>query len=161
MPQNIQILNFKGLSPCNHATGFNLDDILEIEKSSFISPWTKAMFEAELKNPAARFMVWALEGGKLAGYVLYWVLENETNILNIAVANPFRRQGIAKRMLQYVEDDSLKNNSCSVFLEVRPSSIEALGLYLSNGFKQIATRKKYYITEDALILHKKLGASPR
>jgi len=152
MPQNIVISDFKPN---------DLEYVLAIEKSVFSSPWTFEMFQDAVNNNVTRFKTAKLlENGfvsKICGYVVYWILEGETSILNIAVAQQFQRMGIARQMLDYLEADSTANDSFDVFLEVRPSNSQALGLYLNNGFKQIDVRKKYYVTEDALILHKKLG----
>jgi ribosomal-protein-alanine N-acetyltransferase len=48
------------------------------------------------------------------------------------------------------------------FLEVRPTNVEALGLYESFGFRVIGRRKGYYFDtgEDALVMEARLSAEP-
>jgi ribosomal-protein-alanine N-acetyltransferase len=138
-----------------NAKSADLAPILAIERNAFSSPWTEEMFIDALKNSTTRFKV-AASFGKIIGYIIYWVLAGETSLLDIAVVKEYRRKGIAKQMLEFMEADSVKNNSREIFLEVRPSNKEALSLYLNFGYKQIDVRKKYYTTEDALILRKQL-----
>jgi ribosomal-protein-alanine N-acetyltransferase len=130
-----------------------LDDIIAIEERSFKKPWTKEMFLSSLSNKKLRFKV-ALEDGKTAGFCLYWTIEGETEILNIAVDPLFRRRSIANNMLEYMEKDAKTENSKAVFLEVRESNAPAVNLYLSFGFQKIGIRKKYYVDEDAIVLRK-------
>ena len=47
-----------------------------------------------------------------------------------------------------------------VFLEVRPTNVEAVALYEGFGFRVIGRRKGYYFDtgEDALVMEARLGA---
>jgi len=95
-------------------------------------------------NPAdylAQECVVASRGGRVAGFIVVRVISpDETEILNVAVAPEFRRQGIAGRLVQYV----LETHPGNVYLEVRQSNLAALKLYESRGFHQISRREKYY-----------------
>ena len=130
-----------------------IDDIIEIENESFERPWTRAMFESSAKNPAVCFKV-AREDGRTAGYCIYWIAGGDTEILNIAVAKEFRGRSFARNMLALAEEMSKEAGSGAIFLEVRESNKAAVNLYLSSGFEKTGIRKKYYITEDAVLLKK-------
>jgi ribosomal-protein-alanine N-acetyltransferase len=80
-------------------------------------------------------------GKALAGFLVARTLtEGEYEILNLAVALDFRREGVARRLLQaYLE--SVKG---SVYLEVRESNAAARNLYKSMGFQEVAARRGYY-----------------
>jgi ribosomal-protein-alanine N-acetyltransferase len=44
-------------------------------------------------------------------------------------------------------------------LEVRPSNLNAINLYIKSGFKQVSVRKAYYNNgEDAFLMYKRLGS---
>lgn len=142
--ENLQIGNF--------SDDF-LNDIIEIEKRSFKKPWTEEMFLNSFLNKKVSFKV-AFDNGKIAGFCLYWTIEGETELLNIAVDPLYRRRSIAKSMLEYMEKDIKKENSGIVFLEVRESNVAAISLYTSLGYRKAGIRKKYYVDEDAIVLRK-------
>jgi ribosomal-protein-alanine N-acetyltransferase len=64
----------------------------------------------------------------------------EYEILNIAVAPEWRRQGVAK----YLISDCIMPVDGTVYLEVRASNQAALNLYKSFGFLEVASRHGYY-----------------
>ena len=66
--------------------------------------------------------------------------EDEWELLNIAVAQEFRRKGLA-RALWSAAVTSFRG---TIFLEVRASNQAAINLYKSLNFKGISTRKNYY-----------------
>ena len=59
-------------------------------------------------------------------------------------------------------EDARRKNVELVFLEVRPTNVEALTLYESLGFRVIGRRKGYYFDtgEDALVMEARLSAEP-
>jgi ribosomal-protein-alanine N-acetyltransferase len=83
----------------------------------------------------------ASSGNALAGFLVARTLtEGEYEILNLAVALAFRREGVARSLLRaYLE--SVKG---SVYLEVRESNAAARNLYKSMGFQEVAVRPGYY-----------------
>ncbi|MCL2143952.1 MAG: ribosomal protein S18-alanine N-acetyltransferase [Endomicrobia bacterium] len=131
----------------------DIDDIILIEERSFKQPWTKAMFASSALNEKVRFKV-ALEEGQIAAFCIYLTIEGETEILSIAVDPQFRRRSIAKKMLEYMQNDVKTENPGNIFLEVRESNDAAQKLYLSFGFEKIGIRKAYYTDEDAIVLRK-------
>jgi ribosomal-protein-alanine N-acetyltransferase len=137
-------------------SAFYLDDIAEIEKKSFLRPWTQDMFLSSAANEAIHFKV-AVENGKTVGYCVFWIVGGETEILNIAVDPALRGKSYGRQILECVCEISKKSGSKAIFLEVRQSNCAALGLYGAFGFEQIGIRKKYYINEDAIVMRKQLN----
>ena len=79
--------------------------------------------------------------GTMAGFaVARSTAPDELEILNVAVDPPFRRRGVARKLIQQV----LTGYRGAVFLEVRQSNVAARKLYHSLGFETIAVRKDYY-----------------
>lgn len=78
------------------------------------------------------------------------VAVGENEVLNLAVAPEWRRQGVARRLL----DVAFAALPGEWFLEVRESNEEARRLYESLGFQTAGRRARYYRDpdEDALIL---------
>ncbi|MBV8864611.1 MAG: GNAT family N-acetyltransferase, partial [Acidobacteriaceae bacterium] len=63
----------------------------------------------------------------------------ECEILNVAVAQPFRRSRIATLLLR-----NELASGCIYFLEVRESNVAAQTLYRKLGFREISRRERYY-----------------
>ena len=136
----------------------DLDEVLEIERASFQTPWSRGAFRYELtQNRVARSVVVRI-AGRLVGYLCLWEIGHEIHITNLAVRPDFRRRGIARALLSHVMDGARQSNVELVFLEVRPTNLEALALYESFGFRVIGRRKGYYFDtgEDALVMEARL-----
>ena len=132
----------------------DLDDVLAIERVSFKTPWSRAAFRYELtQNRVARCMV-ARAGARLCGYLCLWEIGHEIHITNLAVHPEWRRRGIARALLESILTEGRARGVLLAFLEVRPTNLEALGLYESLGFRVIGQRKGYYFDtgEDALVM---------
>ena len=64
----------------------------------------------------------------------------ECEILNLAVAPDYRRQGVAHALLAAL----LESFSGAIYLEVRASNTAARSLYKSLGFEEVTARPEYY-----------------
>ena len=126
--------------------------VAALEKQFFSEPWDEASVRSELTNKLALWLV-AVEDGELAGYVGSQTVLQEADMMNIAVAEGFRRRGIARNL---VEELIRRLDAYQLTLEVRVSNAPAIALYESMGFQQVGLRKNYYRKpkEDALILRK-------
>jgi len=135
----------------------DLDEILEVEKSCFRSPWTRHMFEDELYNSNAYYYVIDVDG-KIAGYAGFWKIIDEAHITNIAVHRDYRRRGYGKALVKTLLDKAKELEIIAVTLEVRVSNTAAISLYESFGFVSSGVRRGYYSdnNEDALIMWLKL-----
>ena len=133
----------------------HVSQVAELEKRCFSDPWSEKSVASELENELALWLV-ALEGETLAGYVGSQTVMGETDMMNIAVTPGFRRQGIARELIQALIRELKEWESHSLTLEVRASNAPARGLYESLGFAQAGRRPGYYRNpkEDALILRK-------
>ncbi len=139
----------------------DMEDILTIERASFTTPWTPAMFEAEFQgNPFCRFLGAVLPGGgtqgaDLLGYVCYWMVFDELRLMNVAVRPTHRRRGIARHLVQRALRDGHAHGTTRALLEVRASNGAACALYQALGFAPYGRRRAYYTQpdEDALLMH--------
>lgn len=131
----------------------DIPEILEIEKRSFISPWTRGMFAQTLESPVAyNFVMTGRQ--KILGYVIFYQAGLEMHIMNIAVHPDHLRQGIGSDMMQRILETARTNSIEECFLEVRETNFPAQGLYEKLGFKGIGRRKGYYseTNEDAIVM---------
>ena len=134
-------------------TSADLDEVMAIERESFVYPWSSRFFVQELEVECARAMLAEVEG-QIAGYVLFWLLPDEIDIHNIAVQIRFRRRGLGRLLLKHVVERAQRRSSARVTLEVRVSNSAARKLYESLGFVITGLRRGYYSDngEDALAM---------
>ncbi len=100
------------------------------------------------------------DGHYIIGFAGFWIMADEAHIINIAVREAYRRQGLGELLLISSIDLARELKASLVTLEVRASNTAAQGLYTKYGFKQMGTRKGYYIDrgypidnrEDGLIM---------
>ena len=129
--------------------------VAELEKLCFSLPWSEKSVAGELDNPLSVWLV-AMEGESLAGYVGSQTVMDETDMMNLAVAPQFRRQGVGEALVNALTASLKKMGSRCLTLEVRDSNEAARALYGKLGFREIGRRRGYYRDprEDALILRK-------
>ena len=129
--------------------------VAALEKQCFSDPWSENSVASELNNPLSLWLV-AVDDENLAGYVGSQTVMDETDMMNIAVDQRYRRQGIAQMLVEALVEQLKKAESRCLTLEVRISNAPAIALYEKLGFAQVGKRPNYYRNpkEDALILRK-------
>jgi ribosomal-protein-alanine N-acetyltransferase len=132
----------------------DLSQVSDIERRSYDFPWSHGVFRDCL---LAGYTCIVLErADTIAGYGILSVAAGEAHVLNLCVDPEYRRLGYGDRLL----DERLRRAKAAsvkeIFLEVRPSNVNALSLYRKKGFRQIAHRRAYYQArygrEDAAVL---------
>src|ERR1700722_14974103 len=96
----------------------DLDQVTRIEKASMPSPWSKELFEEELRRPLARYFVVEVEG-QVAGYMGYWQGPEEAQTINLAIWPDVRRQGLGAQMIERCVEFAAKRGARLATLEVR------------------------------------------
>ena len=132
----------------------HLDEVAELERICFSTPWSRNMLAEELDNMLSAFLVALDDRDRVVGYAGVQVILDEGYITNIAVRPECRRQGIAAKLLQVFMDFAKANQLSFLTLEVRASNYDAIALYGSRGFRSMGRRKIYYEhpREDALFM---------
>jgi [ribosomal protein S18]-alanine N-acetyltransferase len=135
----------------------DLDQVLVIERA-FKAPWTRDMFLQELRQGALGEARVAARGPLVLGYILWWYVADEVHIVNVAVHLEWRRQGVARLLLDAAFECGRRRDMRIATLEVRSSNVPAVSLYESLAFRRVAVRKGYYADngEDALVMLKSL-----
>lgn len=132
-----------------------IESVLAIERESFTNPWTREMYETELKNRGVSYCFLAKDSvGETVGFCSFWRVLDELHINNLAVAPSRRRSGIATSLLEHVLRTGSELGMRRATLEVRRSNQPARLLYERFGFTVAGVRHGYYTkpVEDALIL---------
>jgi len=135
-------------------TEADLDTVMDVELAAYPFPWTRRIF-ADCLRVGYRCWVGELDG-VFVGYGVMSTGAGEAHVLNLCVAEAYRRRGVGRSLLEGLLDDAAELGVENVFLEVRPSNTGALRLYDQMGFNRIGTRRDYYPAEhgreDAAIL---------
>ena len=131
----------------------DLPAVLAIERRSFQTPWSLAMFVLELSKPSGICLAAAAPHGQgLAGYLVCSRYADVWHLMNIAVAPDWRRQGIATDLMHGLFERA--GEDARFTLEVRTSNTSAIQMYERFGFRPAGHRRRYYHDngEDALIM---------
>ena len=90
----------------------------------------------------------------ILGFVGMWLMVDEAHIINIAVRQENRGQGIGELLIIASIDQATRLKASVVTLEVRASNVVAQNLYTKYGFAKVGLRKGYYTDnhEDAFIM---------
>jgi ribosomal-protein-alanine N-acetyltransferase len=163
------------IRPLNYS---DLPQVLAIERRSFPTPWSLAMFVLELSRPSGVCLaVTEVEEAagranadgagrararqqRLLGYLICSRYADDWHIMNIAVDPSFRRRGLAVALLEELFVRAGRDRAYT--LEVRTSNGPAIALYEKFGFRAAGVRKRYYqdTNEDALIMWRLGEQSP-
>jgi len=131
----------------------DLPSIERVERRAYPTPWSRTMFAGEIAKPTS-LCYGGFAGSALAGYVIVSRHVDAWHVMNVAVDEPFRRQGLAQRMLEAVFKETASDDTRGYTLEVRVSNHGAIRLYERLGFQPTGIRRGYYTDnrEDALIM---------
>jgi ribosomal-protein-alanine N-acetyltransferase len=130
----------------------DLPQVIAIERRAFPTPWSLAMFVLELSKPSGICLT-ALRGGRIVGYLICSRYDTVWHVMNVAVDDRLRREGIASTLLSRLfERADLPGEQYT--LEVRTSNAPAIALYERFGFRSAGLRRAYYHDnkEDAVIM---------
>jgi ribosomal-protein-alanine N-acetyltransferase len=136
----------------------DLDAVFRLSQKAFAENWSFQSLHAALASGYDLLLCESDEG--LDGYLLSLSVLDEVQIMQIAVAEPFRRQGLANHMTLHLIAE--KPHMAEMSLEVRESNKAARQLYAGLGFIERGRRKNYYSPdisgrrEDAVLMTKKL-----
>jgi ribosomal-protein-alanine N-acetyltransferase len=130
----------------------DLPQVIAIERRSFPTPWSLAMFVLELSKPSGICLA-ATVKGRLVGYLVCSRYDAVWHLMNICIDPDRRRRGVAtallRRLLARIDDAEAQ-----ITLEVRRSNGPAIVLYERFGFRSAGLRRRYYqdTGEDALVM---------
>jgi len=129
----------------------DLPAVVSIERRSFPTPWSLAMFVLELSKPSGICLA-ATAGDELLGYLVCSRYDRVWHLMNVAVAPEQRRLGVASRLIARLLEEA--GRGLPFTLEVRVSNRVAIAMYEQLGFRSAGVRPRYYQDngEDALIM---------
>lgn len=140
------------------ATPNDLAAIVAIERTAFSDPWSRSGFADLVDRPGVVFLVAELDG-HVAGYAVAYHAADEAELANLAVADAWRRRGVAQHLLDAVIAAVRAGGAADLWLEVRASNAAARTLYGAYGFLEAGVRRRYYDrpVEDAIVMRRHTG----
>ena len=131
-------------------------DVAEIERLCFDEPWSEKSLELLLDAKNAGFV--AVIDGCVAAYGGLLTVLDEGQITNIATHPSYRRLGLARKIMDAIDDFSAEMGLCLLSLEVREQNEAARSLYCSCGWHEAGIRRNFYSKplDNAVIMIKEL-----
>ena len=130
----------------------DLPAVISIERRSFPTPWSLAMFVLELSKPSGICLA-ATEGDELLGYLVCSRYDQVWHLMNVAVAPEQRRAGVARRLIA----PAVRGGAAAAAVHARGAGLQPARRSRCTsgfGFRSAGVRPRYYQDngEDALIM---------
>jgi ribosomal-protein-alanine N-acetyltransferase len=138
----------RGKPALSEATSRDAARIAALHAASFARGWSEQEVEGLLTDRhvfAHRAMAGSgMTGSNLAGFIMSRLVEDEAEILSVAVAGSRRGRGLARNLLTLHLRRLAGLGARAVFLEVDEHNGPAIRLYDRAGFREISRRPNYY-----------------
>jgi ribosomal-protein-alanine N-acetyltransferase len=134
-------------------TEADIPAIKNIDLDAFATLWSTELWQHELHNSLAKYLV-LLHDKHIVAYAGYWLVAGEAQISRVAVAKALRGQGLGKFITRELIQHAWNEKAEAVTLEVRKGNLAAQKVYLDCGFINSGIRPHYYEdnNEDAVIM---------
>jgi len=124
--------------------------------------WDEPFFAKLLALPTTRGLL-VEQDDTPAGFIMWQHGPEWGEILTLAVLPAYRRSGLARRLLQVMEQALLEDGITRSMLDVAADNDAAATLYKAAGYHLLSTRAGYYSrgagqAVDALVMEKSLTA---
>jgi [ribosomal protein S18]-alanine N-acetyltransferase len=130
----------------------HLDAVLAIEQAASPHPWTRGILIDELNNPDTRTYRVAMVDSVVIGFAGALDQAGEAHITNVAVADEWRRRGIARVLMIELMSAAVAKGITAATLEVRTSNVVAQRLYHRFGFVPAGVRPGYYADGEGAVI---------
>jgi ribosomal-protein-alanine N-acetyltransferase len=123
--------------------------------------WTPRRVAGSVGNPNAIVAVARAADG-IAGFGIMRYGDDDAHLDLLGVRHEHRREGLGRRILEWLEKPALVAGISAVFLEVRASNHGARAFYERLGYRRLAEISGYYQgQESAARMGRELGWSER
>jgi ribosomal-protein-alanine N-acetyltransferase len=151
----------RGEARLSEASSRDATAISALHEASFRRGWSEEEVGALLTDRHV-FAHRAMARGALVGFIISRLVEDEAEILSVAVAARQQGRGLAGRLLTLHLRRLAGLGARAVFLEVDEHNTAAIRLYERAGFREVSRRPNYYAgsagkAADALVLRRDLA----
>ena len=113
-------------------------ELISVENSLFEK--STLMNELQSFTNNISFKIWKLATTKIIGFVYFYHVKNEVEIISIGILREYQKKGYGSIIIREIK----KLKPKKIFLEVSVENTYAINFYLKNGFKKLGIRKGYY-----------------
>lgn len=134
--------------------------VLAIENQCFEFSWTEDDFIRCLRQRNCIGMV-AEQEDRVVGFMIYELHKNRLHILNFAVDEDMRRQGVGAAMVNKLLSKLTHERRNRIMLEVRETNLEAQLFFKEVGFRAVSVLRDFYddTIEDAYLMQYRYRAT--
>lgn len=129
----------------------DLEQVMELERTTFATPWPRRVFEDEMGADGRSYLV-ARHARRVVGYGGMMVVGEDVHINTLASVRPAPVPAIGTRLMLSLIERGLEAGAEQLTLEVRTSNRRAQEFYRKFGMAPVGVRKHYYQDDDALIM---------
>jgi ribosomal-protein-alanine N-acetyltransferase len=134
--------------------------LAKAELACFSDPWPTQFFVSEILADGRFNRLLVDPAGSMVAYLFCAWQYLDLHVLKVATLPPFRRSGLASRLMALAEDHALETGGESLTLEVRDSNAAAIALYENLDYERAGIRHAYYQDgEDAVVMTKRIRNS--
>jgi ribosomal-protein-alanine acetyltransferase len=112
--------------------------------------WTSARVIQHILHPESNVLAaWA--NGRLVGFAIMQYFNEHAHLNLLAVEPTYRRLGIARQLLRWLEETCLAGGVFTVRLEVRAANKDAQAFYRNLGYYNGKVLPRYYSSREAAL----------
>ncbi len=112
--------------------------------------WTQSRIVRHIKSPESVVIV-AHCRSRIAGFAIMRFGEEEAHLDLLAVRPRFRRAGLGRRLVEWLEKSAVVAGISVIYLEVRENNKEALAFYRKLGYRRVTRLSGYYRGRESAI----------
>ena len=141
-------LTFKLAAPADAATIAAMSR--ELIEAGLPWTWTPERVARNLAQPDTLVLT-ARDGAPLAGFAIMQFGDERAHLSLLAVRPDCQRQGVGRRMLEWLTASALTAGIASIRLELRESNLGARRFYLRQGFAETMRIPGYYRGKETAV----------
>ena len=131
----------------------DMPEVLATEPESFEFPWLEEDFIRCLRQRNCIGMV-AEHDDRVVGFMIYELNKTRIHVLNLAVAEDYRRRGVGTQMVSKLIGKLSDQRRTRIVLEVRETNLAAQLFFRSAEFRATSVLRSHYedTPEDAYLM---------
>lgn len=130
----------------------DINEIIQIENSSYQSPWVKEHFEKDISNQYSINYIYKKDK-ELIGYLFGYLINDEYHLNKITIKEEHRCKKNGKLLFSYCLEKLINLDVKCIQLEVSSLNLIAQNFYKSLGFIKVGLRENYYSVHEHAVLY--------
>jgi len=125
----------------------DMPEVIAIEKAEFDDSWSEEDFTNQLRQ--LNCIGWVTQiANRVVGYMIYELHKTSIHIINLAVAEEYRRKGIGSLMVTKLKSKLSHQRHNRIVLEVQEKNLRAQLFFRDLGFSASTVLRDHYVKND-------------